>query len=125
MLGLDMTSRKIGSGMSDHPSCPVGVKANRVTSKTNKTCWHYWGSKDKLLSDCQWTTTHRHTSIGQPAKTYIHHLCADTGCSLEDLPEVMENRDRGQERDKGLHAIKHDLMKMMYMIHSHNSKNNR
>ena len=34
----------------------------------------------------QWTPTHGHTSVDQLAKTYIHKLCADTGCHLEDLP---------------------------------------
>ena len=29
---------------------------------------------------------YEHTSVGQPSKTYIHQLSADTGCRLEDLP---------------------------------------
>ena len=29
------------------------------------------------------TSTHGNTSVGQPAKTYIHQLCADTGCCLK------------------------------------------
>ena len=28
----------------------------------------------------------------------IYNSCADTGCSLEDLPRAMDNRDRWQER---------------------------
>ena len=35
---------------------------------------------------------HGHTSVGQPTKTYIHQLCADTGYRLENLPRVMANR---------------------------------
>ena len=51
-------------------------------------------SKRKLISDVLlWTSTHEHTSVGRPAKTYIHQLCADTACSLENLPEVMGNMD--------------------------------
>ena len=38
-------------------------------------------------------------------KTYIHQLCADTGCSLEDLSGTMDNRDGWLERVKGIHAI--------------------
>ena len=30
--------------------------------------------------------------------TYIQQLCADTGCSSEDLPEAMDDRERWQER---------------------------
>ena len=28
-----------------------------------------------------------------PARTYIQQLCANTGCSLQILPEVMDNRE--------------------------------
>ena len=37
--------------------------------------------------------THGCTSVGLPAKIYIHQLCADTGFCLEDLPSAMANRD--------------------------------
>ena len=43
---------------------------------------HSWEYKDKLISNgILWTPTHGHTSISQPAKTYIHQLCADTAKS--------------------------------------------
>ena len=43
-------------------------------------------SWDDLISDVlPWTPTHGHTSFDRPAKTCIHQLCADTGCSLEDI----------------------------------------
>ena len=60
----------------------------------NKTCWDCWRSKDKLISDVLfWTPTHGCTSVGQPAKTYIHQIYADTVYYLEDLPGVMDYRD--------------------------------
>ena len=31
---------------------------------------------------------------------YLQQLCTDTGCSLEDLPDVMDDRDKWQERPK-------------------------
>ena len=34
----------------------------------------------------------------------MYNSCADTGCSLEDLPGAMDNRDRWQERVKEIHA---------------------
>ena len=38
-----------------------------------------------------------HTSFGLPAKTYIHQICADTGCRLEDLPSALT--DKNDERE--------------------------
>ena len=36
---------------------------------------HCWWSKDELISNILlWTTTHGHTSVDQPAKTYIRQL---------------------------------------------------
>ena len=37
------------------------------------------------------------TKAGWPARTYIQQLCADTGCSLEDLLGTMGDRDWWQE----------------------------
>ena len=49
--------------------------------------------------------TRVYISVGWPAKTYIHLLCADTGCSLEDLPGAVNNRDGWWEsRDSVLSA---------------------
>ena len=48
-----------------------------------------------------WTPTHVHANVGQPAKTYIYQLCADTGYSLEDLPRAMHNRDGWRARING------------------------
>ena len=30
---------------------------------------------------------------GRPARTYEQQLCDDTGCSPEDLPEAMDDRE--------------------------------
>ena len=61
--------------------------------KTNKTlirCCQR--NEDKLITDVLlWTFTHGRTSIGWPVRIYLHQLCADTGCSLEHLPGVMED----------------------------------
>ena len=60
---------------------------------------HCWRSKDKLISDVLlWTPSHGWAKVGWPARTYIQQLCADTGCSLEELLGAMDNRDRWQER---------------------------
>ena len=38
------------------------------------------------------TPTHIHVSFNQPAKTYLHQLFVDTGCSLKYVPGVMDDR---------------------------------
>ena len=63
-----------------------------------------WWRKEKFLSDVQLIPTHGHTSVVWPSKTYIHQLCADTGCPLENLSRMMANKDRSQERVKGIHS---------------------
>ena len=72
-------------------------------SKTNKTLCE---SKDEHISNVLlWTPTHGHTSVGQSEKTYTHHISADTGCSLEDLPGVIDDRDGWWERFRELCAV--------------------
>ena len=51
----------------------------------------------KFISDILlWTPTYRHASVGQPVKTYIHQLCADTGYCLEDLSRAMVDGENGE-----------------------------
>ena len=38
-------------------------------------------------------------NIMRPTRTYQQHLCTDTGCNLEDLLEVIDDRDEWQERE--------------------------
>ena len=60
---------------------------------------HCWRSRDELISDVLlWTPTCGWAKAGQPARTYIQQLCEDMGCSPEDLPEVMNDREKWQER---------------------------
>ena len=60
---------------------------------------HCWRSRDELISDVLlWTPTYGRAKAGQPARTYIQLLCEDTGCSLEDLPEAMNDREKWRER---------------------------
>ena len=44
------------------------------------------------------------------ARTYIQQLCEDTGCSPEDLLEVMNDREEWRERETGISvlAARHD-----------------
>ena len=60
---------------------------------------HCWRSRYELISDILlWTPSHRRAKAVWPARTYIQQLCANTGCGLEDLPGVMDDREVWQER---------------------------
>ena len=41
---------------------------------------------------------------GRPVRTYIQQLCEDTGCSPEDLPETMNDREKWRERVSNIRA---------------------
>ena len=59
---------------------------------------HCWRSKDELISDIlPWASPHGRAKVGRSARTYIHQLCVDTGCNLEDLPGAVDDRDRWRE----------------------------
>ena len=61
--------------------------------------------KDGLKSDVLlWTPTHGHTSVGRPAKTYIHQLRVYTDCSLKDLPRAMNDLNWWQESKESVQS---------------------
>ena len=78
--------------------------------KTIKIRWtrhagHCWRSRDELISDVfLWTPSHRQAKDEQPARPYIQQLCADTGCSLEDLLEAKDDREGWWERVRDIHV---------------------
>ena len=89
------------------------------THKIRRTRYvrHCWRSRDELIIDALlWTPSHGRAKAGRQARNYIQELCADTGCSLEELPESMDNRscgERGSEisvliaqHDDDIHAVK-------------------
>ena len=66
---------------------------------------HCWRSRDELISDILlWTPTYGRAKPGRPARTYIQQICEDTGCSSEDLPEAMNDREKWRERVRDIHA---------------------
>ena len=66
---------------------------------------HCWRSRDELISDVlPWTPTYGRAKAGRPARTYIQQLWEDTGCSLEDLPEAMNYREKWWERVRDIRA---------------------
>ena len=53
-----------------------------------------WMSKDEIMSE----VSYGRTRIDWPGGTYIYQLCADIGCSIEDLPGAMDERGGRWER---------------------------
>ena len=66
---------------------------------------HCWRNRDELISDVLlWTPSHGRAKSGRPARAYIHQLGDDTGCSPEDLPGAMNDREEWQERVRDICA---------------------
>ena len=66
---------------------------------------HCWRSKDELISDVLLCTpAYGQSTAGRPVQTYIQQLCEDTGCSPEDLPEAMNDREKWRERVRDIRA---------------------
>ena len=85
---------------------------------------HCWRSRDELISDVLlWTPTYGRAKAGWPAQTYIQQLCMDTGCSPEDLPEPMNDREKWRERVRDIHASVMMMMMMMICIYIRGSLN--
>ena len=79
----------------------------KKTIKVRRTRYagHCWRSWDELISDLLlWTPTYGRAKAGRPARTYIQQLCEDTGCSPEDLPEAMNDREKWRERVRDIRA---------------------
>ena len=76
-----------------------------IQVKRTRHAGYCWRSRDELISDVlQWTPTYGQAKAGRPARTYIQQLCEDTGCSPEDLPEAMNDREKWQERVRDIRA---------------------
>ena len=66
---------------------------------------HCWSSRDELISDVLlWKPTYGREKSGRPVQTYIQQLCEDTGCSPEDQPEAMNDREKLRERARNIRA---------------------
>ena len=83
------------------------------TSQVKRTrhARHNWRSKKKKLRDVLLCTpTNGRASV--LTRNYLHRLCTDTGCSLDDLPGAMDDRD-GWERMGGNSCCQHDLIMIL------------
>ena len=74
------------------------VISKAVQERQTRHAGHYCRRNDELISDVLlWTPTYGRASVDRQAKIYFYQLCGDTGCSLEDLPGVMGDRDRWRD----------------------------
>ena len=70
-----------------------------IQSRRTRHAGYCWRSKGELISDVLlWTPEYGQEKAGRQARTYIQQLCEDTGCSPEDLPEAMNDREKWRER---------------------------
>ena len=66
---------------------------------------HCSRNRDELVSDVlQWTPSHGRAKAGRPVRIYIQQLCADTGCSPEDMPKAMDDREVWRETVRNIRA---------------------
>ena len=76
-----------------------------IQVRRNRHAGHGWRSRDELISDVLlWTPTYGRAKAGRLPRTYIQQLCEDTGCSPEDLPEAMNDREKWREKVRDIRA---------------------
>ena len=76
-----------------------------IQARQTRHAGHCWRSRDVFISDLlQWTPTYGRAKAGWPARTCNQQLCKDTGCSPEDLPEAMNDREKWRERVRDIRA---------------------
>ena len=76
-----------------------------IQIRRTRNAGHCWRSRGELIRDVLlWTPTHGRSKAGRSARTCIQQLCEDTGCSPEDLPEAMNDREKWRERVRDIRA---------------------
>ena len=89
-----------------------------IQDRRTRHAGHSWRNRDELISDVLlWTPTYDRAKAGRPARTYIQQLCEDTGCSPEDLPEAMNDREKW--RDMMMMIYIYIIMKILSRQHSY------
>ena len=123
---LDSNCSKMLQGILDksskqNPTKQLLYSYLPLISKTIQIRWtkhagHSWKSKGELISDILlWTPSHSRAGVGHPARTSLQRLCIDTGYSLEDLLNVMDDRDKRQGRVREIHARMMLIMMTIYI----------
>ena len=84
---------------------PPGPITKTIQVRRTRHAGHCWRSRDELISDVLlWTPTYGRAKAGWPSRTYIQQLWEDTGCSPEDLPEAINDKEKWWERVRDIRA---------------------
>ena len=76
-----------------------------IKVKRTRHAGHCWRSRDELISDVLlWTPSYGRAKAGRPARIYIQQLWENTGCSPEDLPEAMNDRENWRQRVRDIRS---------------------
>ena len=80
-----------------------------IQARRTRHARHCWRSKDEIVCDVLlWTPAYGQSKAGRPARTFIQHICDDTGCNAEDLPKTCRRRwmiGRRGERGSGMSVL--------------------
>ena len=94
---LNKSWRQLPTKRQLYGHLPPITKTIRV--RQTRHAGHCWSSRGELISDVLlWTSSYGQAKAGRPARTYIQQLCEHWGCSPEDLPVAMDDRDKWRER---------------------------
>ena len=92
---LNKSWRRHPTNQQPYSHLPPITKTTLV--RRTKHAGQCWRSKDELITDeLRWTSF--------IVRIYIQQLCTDTGCSPEDLPEAMDDREWWRERVRDICA---------------------
>ena len=84
---------------------PLPPITKTIQLRRTRHAGHCCRTRDEFISDVLlWTPTYGRAKTGRPARTYIQQLCVDTGCSPEDLPKAMNDREKWRERVRDIRA---------------------
>ena len=90
-----------------HKVPAVQTPTSHPQNYPNKSCRillekYGWAHKQSMPVDRP--PSHRQARLGRPARTNLHQLCTGTGCSMEDLPKAIADRDEWRERVREIRA---------------------
>ena len=104
----------LANTLTTRPMSRLHIYIYIVQIRRTRHAGYCWRSRDKVISDILlWTSSHGRANAGRPAWTNIQQLCTYTGCSPEDLPEAMDDKEGWRERVRDIWA---DSAMMMMMI---------
>ena len=93
------------------------LTANTIHIRWTSQVGYCWRSKDDFISDVLWwILSHGHASVEPATRTYLQQFCINTGCRREDLPRVMDDRDKWRERVREIHATSTTWWWRLYWI---------